>query len=562
MVVHGIRFNFSGDSSGVESAAARTTTALNKVRSSSNSAGLALINVGRIAQDSSFGFIGVANNLNPLLESFQRLRAESGSGKAAMAALGSSLMGAGGLGLALSAVTAIMQFSVMGFRAWTGGAKDAADQAKETKAEVDEVAKAMGESQAQVQHVVALSNAIRDGNTPLAEKKRALEDLKRINKSYFGDLEFEKGLYEKLSGRIAEYTKALILTNVQKARGEEVTKAAIEEQDLRKQLSVLDEQIVKRQELAKLKIAELKSTGLIHLSTVSDANDLIARDEKILALGKQRLELYDKLGIASDKLGNLSIAFEDAVVAALKFKNVKTPETIKKIKEAADSLRHAKIIDPEEMALAQRISDIINGIALPGKKGTFEGGAITSSIVLPGAGPEDEKRLQRTLGWLKEMKPALIDIGSVIQSVGGAFQSMFDAIFTGSKSAFAAFAQALGQIIKKLIATVAASLVLTAILGPLGLVKSASGSALKGLDLFKNIFSRLGGGFAEGGVVSGPQSGYFAKLHGKEVVAPYDKFISMINGNGGRAMIAETVISGNDLRILVREADKRAGRLF
>src|SRR5215203_1100834 len=66
------------------------------------SAATATQNFGRVAQDLPFGFIGIQNNLNPLLESFQRLRAEAGSNKAALKALAGSLAGAGGVGLALS----------------------------------------------------------------------------------------------------------------------------------------------------------------------------------------------------------------------------------------------------------------------------------------------------------------------------------------------------------------------------------------------------------------------------------------------------------------------------
>ena len=35
-----------------------------------NTASQSLINLGRVAQDAPFGFIGIANNINPLLESF------------------------------------------------------------------------------------------------------------------------------------------------------------------------------------------------------------------------------------------------------------------------------------------------------------------------------------------------------------------------------------------------------------------------------------------------------------------------------------------------------------
>ena len=72
----------------------------------SQQAGMALTDVGRIAQDLPYGFIGIQNNLNPMLESFQRLRAETGSTGAAFKAMGSALIGPAGLGFALSAVSA------------------------------------------------------------------------------------------------------------------------------------------------------------------------------------------------------------------------------------------------------------------------------------------------------------------------------------------------------------------------------------------------------------------------------------------------------------------------
>src|SRR6478752_5339633 len=61
------------------------------------SATQSLTNLGRVAQDLPFGFIGIANNLNPLLESFQRLQAESkATGTSLVKNLLGSLTGAGG----------------------------------------------------------------------------------------------------------------------------------------------------------------------------------------------------------------------------------------------------------------------------------------------------------------------------------------------------------------------------------------------------------------------------------------------------------------------------------
>lgn len=79
-----------------------------KLPQASNASTLALINLGRVVQDAPFGFLGIANNLNPLLESFQRLKAQSGSTGGALSALGGSLKGAGGLGIAISVVSSLL----------------------------------------------------------------------------------------------------------------------------------------------------------------------------------------------------------------------------------------------------------------------------------------------------------------------------------------------------------------------------------------------------------------------------------------------------------------------
>lgn len=81
---------------------------LGSVSKSSNAATQSLINVGRVAQDLPFGFIGIANNLNPLLESFQRLKAESGSTSTAFKQLASGLAGPAGIGVALSVVSSLL----------------------------------------------------------------------------------------------------------------------------------------------------------------------------------------------------------------------------------------------------------------------------------------------------------------------------------------------------------------------------------------------------------------------------------------------------------------------
>lgn len=78
------------------------------IKKGSNEASQALINLSRVAQDAPYGFIGIANNLNPLLESFQRLKATSGTTGGALKALAGELSGAGGIGLALGVASSLL----------------------------------------------------------------------------------------------------------------------------------------------------------------------------------------------------------------------------------------------------------------------------------------------------------------------------------------------------------------------------------------------------------------------------------------------------------------------
>ena len=89
-------------------ATTQLSTNLGKLPSASNQANQALLNSGRVLQDLNYGFIGVANNLNPLLESFQRLGERSKeAGSSIGKELVSALTGPAGIGVALSAATFI-----------------------------------------------------------------------------------------------------------------------------------------------------------------------------------------------------------------------------------------------------------------------------------------------------------------------------------------------------------------------------------------------------------------------------------------------------------------------
>ena len=78
-------------------ATATTSAGLQQVGRASGQANQTLIDFSRTVNDVPYGIAGIANNLDPLIGGFQRLRASTGSARAAFAQLGRSLIGPAGL---------------------------------------------------------------------------------------------------------------------------------------------------------------------------------------------------------------------------------------------------------------------------------------------------------------------------------------------------------------------------------------------------------------------------------------------------------------------------------
>lgn len=78
----------------------------------SNQATAAMTDFSRVMQDAPYGIRGVANNLNPMFESFQRLSKEAGGASGAFKAMVASLASPAGVGIAIAAVSSgLVMFS-------------------------------------------------------------------------------------------------------------------------------------------------------------------------------------------------------------------------------------------------------------------------------------------------------------------------------------------------------------------------------------------------------------------------------------------------------------------
>lgn len=310
--------------------ATKVDSALARGVKGTNQAAFALQNLGRIAQDAPFGIIGITNNINPLLESFQRLKAESGSTGIAIKALASSFLGAGGLGFVVSIASALLTVFALNNRS-------AGSAVKEHKKEVDEATKSEE----------AYQRALESVSSKLVKQAKDYTDL--------------KALLIETTGAIKDITEATINQGLAEfifsKKSEALTKLLQSEVD--KRLKVLKS--IKVPEFivpVKIKTGTGSTAGLVPAfdKTISDISKGLPEFNKLnKAIGDSKKELTDLNAIA-EELGLKSI-FERLVNGSEKAKRT--------IQDVLDELRRGlSVVDTEQSLFGINPDDFKKKIGL------------------------------------------------------------------------------------------------------------------------------------------------------------------------------------------------------
>jgi hypothetical protein len=178
--------------------AQKTGQALNSsLKPGATQATQSLTNLGRIAQDAPFGFIAIQNNISPLIESFGRLKTETGSTGGALKSLVGGLAGPAGLGLAVSVGTALLT-------TFAGELFKSKKAVEETDKALQSIVKSQAQELTQVSGLIAV---LRNENESRERKNQALENLKKINPEIFNGLKLEEGAVIGLNSAYAAYIK-------------------------------------------------------------------------------------------------------------------------------------------------------------------------------------------------------------------------------------------------------------------------------------------------------------------------------------------------------------------
>ncbi len=529
---------------------ARTTDqaggSLRNVSAGGGRATEALTNLSRVAQDAPYGFIGIANNLNPLVESFGRLKAETGSTGGALKALVGSLSGAGGVGLALGVVTAAISFAQLGLSAWTRGMGEGKDSAEQLAGALEEVARQSEQTKDRLDAMLGsldFSNRIGGLQVEIAggdrsdvlkkELDRTKDAIKEAREEY--QREFDRNIFTELN-----YSS---LSGEAKKKADEAVKAyndgleqlgkkkfdlELKEPILKLEIDKAIQDELKKKEKSIKKPKEFKFPALVQLRLkVLDDFDLNADLKETAASIKAQLEKRNEVSeavktVLTDKLSRIVIKPRINIAPDIRL-NPDSVIAFDLAKKVGDKLfANAEGIKARATQFADSVSAAVSQAMQAIGATVFT--SIGEGIAAAATGG---------------------DVGAVFKNM---FASIGDVI------------QQLGVNLIKLSPMIAALKASISSLSPAGLLAAGVGLVALG-GIIKNSIKPKA--FAHGGMVFGPTLGLVGEGRGTsasnpEVIAPLDKLKDFINPNGGSfpAYLPMHSISGTELRLWYARANK------
>lgn len=510
-------------------AAAKVDSSLQKTSAVTGAASQTFVNLGRVLQDAPYGFIGIANNLNPLVEGFQRLSAQA---KTAGVSIGSTLLsalkGPAGIGLALSAVTAAVQFAVIGLQAWGITAKDtsgeldqAAESAKKLKTSIDGINSAAASELTKVKELVS---GFEQENVSRREKIGIIKQLKEINPEYFGQLSAEKTTIGELRVAYDNYNNSI--------------QSSIKTKVLSKQLEDLVEKELK------LRDAMDFTNKLITLRQGFKLKDQGGTDPQVekqqAALNSQQQELNRNLSQQAGLLSKINAL--GGVDSIFKFSQPQAEKAKKDVEEITGLYRNLAI---------QLAATTVPDFSKPIQRVLDKGPDLKVDMKIP-VDPQikiDEdalkKRAEGIAGIVSEsLSSAFESIGQSVGGTGNVFAGIFKVIGEGL--------QQLGKyliVTSKLIATVKDTLnkVLLVPGGQfLGIGLGVSLIALGAL-LEKNLPK-----LAAGGIVTRPTNALIGES-GPEAVIPLGRMQGLLSNNDGGGRVVFEIAGRKLVGVLQRE---------
>lgn len=308
------------------------------------SANQAILELSRGIQDSPFGSMGYINNFQQFQALFGELVTKTGSVKAAFKALGGSLIGPAGLGVAFSAITAGIQFYTL----WQQGSKKATEDATEAN---EKYIKSLGgltvltyeavKSQAkEISTLDLVYRATQNANLGLDERKKAIAGLRALSPDHLKAYTDEQILAGKAGEAVKSLKNELLALGVVEAAKKQIGEQATAIFQNTEKRSVAAARLIELQkELNDVSTKGAKDTDTSEFSYANQGASVQILQGKIKDLSKEIKGYDDALTNANNKTDQ-AIAIQDQLIA--KFGIEKVDSGVKKaVEEQAKVLKEA-----------------------------------------------------------------------------------------------------------------------------------------------------------------------------------------------------------------------------
>jgi hypothetical protein len=414
-----------------------------------NQATTALTNLSRVAQDAPYGFIGIANNLNPLLESFQRLQSEAGGTGAALKSMAQGLMGPAGIGLALGAVSSLLVAFGPQISNFIKGV-DAAKQAEDKFAEsLNKANASASESGIKLQAYIGIAE-----DSTIAEDKRAnalkfvISELAKLNSSYASTIKTT----DQARAAVELYTQALVAQAMTSRYVDEIAEKTIKLREANKKILETGREYYKTLESTKQAVNGYADASVYQANAINKAKNanIDARNEalnlrsSIISLNTSLTELIKSTATNPFNTvtnGAKELATETGKAAA----NIKT-------------IQQGGVTANAPTGFQQGVPTFTpTPIAPLGEAGVGFQGAPSQSII-------DAQATSEAMGQLDLLNASLALTSELTDAVSFGFNSIFEAIINGENIG-TALIETFKQITIQLVEMVAKALIFKTILG-------------------------------------------------------------------------------------------------
>ena len=516
-----------------------------------------LINFSRIAQDAPYGIMGIANNLNPMVESFQRLSKTEGGTKKALAAMIDGLSGPAGLGVVIGIVSSLaVVFQKQISEAFTGSADKVKELRDELKKLNDDIYKITGAAQATQILGGTLANIISDKSIDTNTRKNALKELK---KQYAENKEIQDLDVKNLDTYTASYLNSL--NNLAAVQKDAIGK----EKNYIDALSAANTAYKKLiDERDKLKDQQLATTKQLEMGITTES-----------LRAKIDAQYVKPLKEATKDIQNANAALTRTLTDVLKFN---TPDKVIKVKKEKKIVSPVKLISDGvyDASLETQAREQLSKTPFVSK---IPEAANIGTGTLFGMFDENLNGKIRTTknelsDFLKQTKEGFAQANmeanqfanQMASGVTNSLQSAFDALMKG-ENVFEALSNSVLQFAADLGFAIIKAQLLAYIQAGLAVSGTGlAGAAAGGGGILNTLMNLLGLGVtknAVGGITNGPSLGLIGEA-GPEAIMPLSKLSSFLNtsfnagsmSGGSTSGGGQFVLRGQDLLLSVNRSQK------